>query len=732
MKRVRPAVVAYRTGTMDSRMDSRMRWVGFGVVGFAIVLQVQPCIDDVGGCGPAIRSDGVQSCEEWVDRRDLDPADSEVEVAGVTSYLEELGAYGVSMPAAPLTDSEGPIPTTPAQRVERMEAYVLEHAEQSPAEEPVEVVLDMGDLPFPELTRLRSMDAESRNRVFADRKALIEHEQEGIKAYLDQLGARTSKPVGLLNHLQAWIPPDAVFDVAAHPDVKAVYPAWQPVVLLYDHEELREATFLSEFWDQEIKGESGSRICDEELGYQNIKIAVVEAALTDVVVPNRVNSVHPGWGDCEFASCESRLRAQLDCSFAGDELEACLPWTGDPQALANHGTWVASIAAGDLTQGQDPKTTDPDGQRRRTGIAPEASLIYLTASSAGSVAAAVAHAFLLGADVVNLSLAVPECSQYLFADCGGLNEVIRTVTKGGTLIVAAAGNENSPQGRCEPGSGCNVCYPAIRPEVLSVGNVETPTGSDYDLAEIATDSSRGWVRVGVGGRHAALYPDGVDIPAVSISAPGNVCSYFGSHDAYDDVGRSGTSFAAPVVSAAAGLIRQEFGSAVWDARMLRSHVLTMGDASGGEVPMPGVTVGTSSTLGTGRAKFHAFAAMQSPKGLAHRSFTIHENEQVSFSAADTRGDGLEPNVTQWKMGMYIDWPHLSAIPYLFISYWNTCNHPRLLAADLYPGLERHAVLEGAAIDQACLEIRVYGYSVPAGGVEIFVTDYYHSGDPSEH
>ena len=43
------------------------------------------------------------------------------------------------MPAAPLTDSEGPIPTTPAQRIERMEAYVLEHAEQSPAEELVEV-----------------------------------------------------------------------------------------------------------------------------------------------------------------------------------------------------------------------------------------------------------------------------------------------------------------------------------------------------------------------------------------------------------------------------------------------------------------------------------------------------------------------------------------------------------------------------------------------------------------
>jgi len=715
-------------------MDGRARWVGLGLVGFVIVLQVKPCTDDAGGCGPALRSDGVQSCEGWVESYVLDPGDSDVAVKEVelTSYLEELGSFGVSMPAARLTESEGPIPTTRAGSIERMEAYVLEHAEQSSAEQSVEVVLDLGDLPFPELPGLQAMDPASRNRILADRKAAIEREQEAIKAYLDQLGVRTSKPVGLLNHLQAWIPPGAMPDVVAHPDVKAIYPAWQSVVLLYDHEELREATFLSEFWDHDIKGESASRICDPAVGYDDIKIAIVEASVASMLFSNRVNSAHPGWGDCEFASCESRVRAEVDCSFVSDDVDACSPWTGDPQELANHGTWVASIAAGDLTQGQDPNTTDPDGQRSRTGIAPEASILYFTASSTGFVAAAVAHAFLLGADVINLSLAVSECAYDLHADCGGLNEVIRTVTRGGTLVVAAAGNENTPQGRCEPGPDCNVCYPAIRPEVLAVGNVETPTGIDYDLAEIATNSSRGWVRVSVGGRHSALYPSGVDVPVVSISAPGNVCSYFSNKDTYDDVGRSGTSFAAPVVSAAAGLIRQEFGPDVWDARMLRSHVLTMGDASDADVPEPGVTVGTSSTWGSGRAKFHAFDAMQSPKGLAHRSFKIREKEHVLFNAADTRGDALEPDVTQWKMGMYIDWPDLSAIPYLFITYWNTCNRPRLIAADLNPGLERHVVLEGPAIDQACLEIRVYGYSVPAGGVEVFVTDYYHSGDPSDH
>ncbi len=715
-------------------MDGRARWVGLGVVGFVIVLQLNPCTDYTGGCGPAIRSDGPQSCEDWVESYGLDPDASDVAVqeVEVTNYLEELGSSGVSLPVALLADSESLVPATPAESIERMEAYVLEHAEQSAADESLEVVLDLGDLPFAELPALQAMDPASRDSALADRKAFIEREQEDVKAYLQQLGARTSKPVGLLNHLQAWIPPAAMSDVAAHPDVKAIYPAWQPLVLLYDHEELREATFLSEFWDQGIKGESASRTCDPAVGYEDIKIAVVESSVASMLFPNRINSTHPGWGDCEFASCESRLRAEVNCSFVGHDVDACSPWTGDPQELANHGTWVASIAAGDLTQGQDPNTTDPVDQRRRTGIAPEASILYLNASSTGFVAAAVAHAFLLGADVINLSLAVSECAYDLDANCGGLNEVIRTVTKGGTLVVAAAGNENTAQGRCQPTSDCNVCYPAIRPEVLAVGNVETTAGIDYDLAEIATNSSRGSVRVSVGGQHAPFYPDGVDIPVVSIAAPGNVCSYFSNKDTYDDVGRSGTSFAAPVVSAAAGLIRQEFGPAVWDARMLRSHILTMGDGSDADVPEPGVTVGTSSTWGSGRAKFHAFDAMQSPKGLAHRSFKIREKEHVLFNAADTKGDALDPNVTQWKMGMYIDWPDLSAIPYLFITYWNTCNRPRLIAADLNPGLERHVVLEGPAIDQACLEIRVYGYSVPEGGVEVFVTDYYHSGDPSDH
>lgn len=714
------------------KIGGKTKFVGLGIVGFIALLQVDPCTEPEEGCGLPLVADGVQSCEEWArDREAIEQASAiEVREVAVGEVLAELIARDVELPDALKNRAKSPAPVAQPDSVGEIKAYVLAYAEKSDPEELVEVVLDLGDLPFPELQTLRELDPASRQRVLDDRKELITQEQAALTGRLKQLGVRTAEPVGLLNHLQAWVPPSLMQEVVSHPDVEAVYPAWQPVDLLYDHDEVREATYLSEFWESGIKGESGSNSCDPALGYEDIKIAVVEGCVASLIVPNQLNTLHPGWRDCD--GCESRVRAHYFCSENEPGSEGCAPWEGEPQSIAVHGTWVTSIAAGDLTQGQDPNVDDPLMRRKRTGVAPEASILYFTVESTGFVAAAIMEAFILGADVVNLSIAATQCSFAMNANCGGLNEVVRTVTLGGTLVVAAGGNENNENGRCEPSPGCSVCYPALRPEVLAVGNVETSAGVDYDEAEISELSSRGVARVQVGGSAAPYFPDGVDVPLISIAAPGNLCEYFSSDDTYDEESRSGTSFAAPVVSAAAGLIRQEWGAAVRDARMLKSHVLAMGDGTEAQQPQPGIAVGVSNAWGAGRAKFHPFGAMQEPKGMAHRTFTIMEGQQVSFHAADKPDSAFPPGTTQWKMGMYIDSPQIDEIPYVLITYWDTCNTPTMVAADLYPGLDRHAVFEGPAVDGACLEVRVHGYSVPEGGVEVFVTDYHHSGDPSEH
>jgi hypothetical protein len=694
-------------------------------------------------------ADGAQTCEEWEETRASEPpaSDFTTREVPVGRYVNALRAFGVEAPGADVVPFASGSPAAPEtiDVAAKMQAYVLAHAEQSDPEDRIEVVLDLGDVPFPELSSLRTMDAATRSEILTKRKEQIEQDQVELTQYLQRLGARTSKPVGLLNHLQAWVPPEAMPEVAAHPDVEAIYPSWQSLAPLYDHEQVRQATHLSEFWDLGIKGESTSNSCDPALGYEDMKIAIIEPRYTFHIIPNMINAAHPGWADCELESCESRIRAEFDCTPQDSGAAACSPWEGEPLdpctgeklEASLHGTWVASIAAGDITQGQDPKTADLAARRRRTGIAPEASILYFTSYSPGELAAAMMQAFVLGADVINVSMACMECSSDLNAECGGVNQVIRTVTQGGTLVVAAAGNEHErePETRCAPSPGSTVCYPAFRPEVLAIGNVDTETGVDYDLAEIAWDSSRGMARVRIAGRYQSRFPDGVDVPLLSIAAPGTLCDYFDGVDGYnpgEPEEKSGTSFAAPVVSAASVLIREELGAPVRDARMLKSHILAMGDGTGAREPAPGVAVGISDVWGAGRAKFHPFAAMQGPKGMAHRKFTIREGEEVSFHPADPGGEAFSPSTTQWKMGMYIDSPEIAEIPYLLISYWDVCNRPRLLASDLHPGIERHAIFESPAVDEACLEIRVYGYSVAEGGVEVFVTDYHHSGDPSEH
>ncbi len=726
--------------------SGRTRTVGLGIVGFLILLQADPCTEPDAGCGAPLVADGAQTCEEWVEMRasESPASDFTIREVPVGRYVDALRAFGVEPPGADVVAFASGSPAAPEtiDVAAKIRAYVLAHAEQSDPEDRIEVVLDLGDLPFPELSSLRAMDAATRSEILARRKERIEQDQAELRAYLDRLGVRTVTPVGLLNHLQAWVPPEAMPEVAAHPDVEAIYPSWQALEPLYDHEQVRQTTHLSEFWALGIKGESTSNSCDPALGYEDMKIAIIEPRYTYHIVPNMINAAHPGWADCELESCESRVRAQFDCTQPVPKKAACSPWEGEPLdpctgetlEASLHGTWVASIAAGDITQGQDPKTADLAARKRRTGIAPEASILYFTSYSPGELAAAMMQAFVLGADVINMSMACTECSSNLNAECGGVNQVIRTVTQGGTLVVAAAGNdhERELEIRCTPSPGSTVCYPALRPEVLAIGNVHTETGVDYDQAEIARDSSRGMARVRVAGRYQSLFPDGVDVPLLSIAAPGTLCDYFYDVDGYDPQGNSGTSFAAPVVSAASVLIREELGAPVRDARMLKSHILAMGDGTGAREPVPGVAVGVSDVWGVGRAKFHPFAAMQGPKGMRHRKFTIHEGEQVSFHPADTGGEAFSASTTQWKMGMYIDSPEIAEIPYLLISYWDVCNRPRLVASDLHPGIERHAVFESPAVDEACLEIRVYGYSVAEGGVEVFVTDYHHSGDPSEH
>ena len=70
-------------------------------------------------------------------------------------------------------------------------------------------------------------------------------------------------------------------------------------------------------------------------------------------------------------------------------------------------------------------------------------------------------------------------------------------------------------------------------------------------------------------------------------------------------------------------MREELGSSVADARMLKAQVLAMGDGTGAQEPTAGVKVGTSEVYGpAGKVKFHPWSEVVQPANRARRTFVI--------------------------------------------------------------------------------------------------------------
>ncbi|MFC7789876.1 S8 family serine peptidase [Microbacterium sp. MAHUQ-60] len=178
----------------------------------------------------------------------------------------------------------------------------------------------------------------------------------------------------------------------------------------------------------------------------------------------------------------------------------------------NHGTWVASLAAG---------RGNPDGTGL-IGVAPEASLLSVSISfgAAGSVpftkqvAEAMRWSVDHGADIINLSLTTNTLDWDRSWDDAFLYAFEHDV-----VVVVAAGNR---------GSGTSIVgAPATIPGVLTVGGVDQ-TGTASRAA-----STQG-ITLGVMAPSEAL---------IGMSADGTVVSW------------DGTSGAAPIVAGAAALVR---------------------------------------------------------------------------------------------------------------------------------------------------------------------------------
>lgn len=221
---------------------------------------------------------------------------------------------------------------------------------------------------------------------------------------------------------------------------------------------------------------------------------------------------------------EGRLTGGGDYVAGGDGLADC----------DGHGTEVAGLIAA----APDPAT------RSGGGVAPAAQIVALRQSSArftvtgpdgrdrpageiGTLAAAIERAVALGATVINISEVVCVPADRA-ADAGApLQRAVRRATGAGVVVVAAAGNAD-PSGTCTGDPGLRP-MPALFDDVVAVAAVD---GADRPAAFSVPGA---WVDVAA---------PGVDVRP---SATGTGLL-------------SGTSYAAPVVSGVAALLRERFPS----------------------------------------------------------------------------------------------------------------------------------------------------------------------------
>lgn len=353
---------------------------------------------------------------------------------------------------------------------------------------------------------------------------------------------------------------------------------------------------------------------------------------------------------------------------------------------------------------------------------------YFAGSSSDGVKRAIDAAAADGVDVINMSLWVASQSCATTIDPSGINAALSGALNAGAMPSSCAGNSG--------GSGCTIWYPAVRTETRSVNALQSDNETAaYGNLGIASFASRGTMPI--------RRFDGLEVtaPGVDLVAPGIfTLSFTGGTNTYQDPTSSiqGCSFATPVVTAAAGLLRNAFGRMGWtttDAKALMVNMLVMGDGFDADNPGTELRNTISNRSGTGRLRLQRAQSdsMAGPWGWGWRAFTINEGETVRWTVWDA---GPEPaEVRQWKWAVTWSEPDMNNVADIDFSVIDTCppgGGEATITGDAGYGLRSRFNLLQGDISGRCLVMEARGFRVPAGGRVVYSADYFHSGDPATH
>jgi hypothetical protein len=491
-----------------------------------------------------------------------------------------------------------------------------------------------------------------------------------------------------------------VVDVTADQDVGA------ELLGTYTGESTRVATDLSQFNNSSFNGNEGNRSTETLPAL----VAVLEP--DDPGVENNLWN-HVGFKDS--ASSPSRIRFLAECGADFGQPLSCVEGHYQTSGPNTHGTWVTSVAVGDITQGQDPNPNLTTADRLdRTGAAKEAEVRYYRIkpiapllARAPSTVAALEDALDSGADVANLSfgLIAPDVNDNCDPSFNpaGLNTTIDTVTLLGMSVVTAAGNLGT-------GGSCNLRYPGLRPSTINVASLYTTQAAlgvpAYSSTTVDTSASaQGGLPIIVNGTQRTT-------TGISLAAPGRVLFAYDKTNGY--AGQVvGTSFAAPAVS---GIIASWKDMALskgvpfrHSARLTKSFVLLMADRFDGATrPVSG----SSNLTGHGRVKNYILSNGTAPNdsrlGLANllnygaQTVTINAVGVTSLFPFTTQGVAMNPSISRAKVAVW--WNEsgsLNNVADIKLRLVDTCNGSAAVSDNTF-NLSKSVVSLSPALD--CLRV----------------------------
>jgi len=188
------------------------------------------------------------------------------------------------------------------------------------------------------------------------------------------------------------------------------------------------------------------------------------------------------------------------------------------------------------------------------------------------------------------------------------------------------------------------------------------------------------------------------------------------------------------MAGAAADLRAAFAGVGWpisDARGTMVNLMAMGDGWDATTGLTATRMSPLSGAGRFRGHWPSSANMVGPWRWGWHAFSIAQGQTVTWTVWDA---GPEFNtLNEWKWATYWDEPDLNNVADIDFYVYDTCppggGPPVFVAGDSGYSLRTHMRLNASQIRGRCLEMRAYGFSVPAGGRVVYTADFFHSGTP---